>query len=252
MSHITQVILGETFGTFMLILLGNSVSANVSLKKTNGNQGGWTLICIGWGFAVTIAALLSGISGAHLNPAVTIGFLVENNKSALNGNLAYAPLYIVCQLIGAMLGQLAVYLAYYKQFENTKDPNLIISCFSTSPNSRSYIWNTITEIIGTFVLIMVVSLTTTIPHLNPKLANLPSYVGPFIVGTAVMVIGMAIGGPTGFAINPARDLGPRIMHAILPIKNKNTSDWKYAPVPVIGPIIGACIAGGFVQLVTLM
>lgn len=250
MSDITKVIVGELFGTFILILLGNCVVANTLLKKSKGENSGWIVICVGWGFAVAIAAMLSNISKAHLNPAVTIGLWVAGKKEAFVGNnYTYIPLYIAMQLLGAMLGQIFVYLAYFKEYNDTEDTNFVLATFSTSPAHRSYIWNTVTEIIGTFVLVMIVAATFSIKNLVPTNGG---FAAGATVGLGVMVIGLGIGGPTGFAINPARDLGPRIVHAILPLTNKGPSDWKYAPVPVIGPLIGATLAGGLVQLITVL
>ncbi|WP_342277206.1 MIP/aquaporin family protein [Spiroplasma endosymbiont of Nebria brevicollis] len=247
MSEIAQVIVGESFGTFILILLGNCVVANTLLKNSKGENSGWIVICVGWGFAVAIAAMLSQISGAHLNPAVTIGLWVAGKKLAfVGGNYAYIPIYIVTQIIGAILGQIVVYLAYFKEYNNTEDVNHILATFSTSPVHRSYIWNTVTEIIGTFVLVMIVGATFSIKNLVPTGGG---FAGAATVGIGVMVIGLAIGGPTGFAINPARDLGPRIVHAILPMTHKGASDWKYAPVPIIGPLLGGALAGGLMQLI---
>ncbi|WP_339046024.1 MIP/aquaporin family protein [Spiroplasma endosymbiont of Colias croceus] len=239
MPEVSQVIIGELFGTFILILLGNCVVANVLLKKTKGENSGWLVICTGWGFAVTI------------------GLWVANKKTVFIGeNFLYIPLYILFQFLGAMLGQLVVYLAYFKQYNITEDNNKILATFATAPAERSYIWNTITEIIGTFMLVMIVCATIGIKNLviNSQIFNSGSafITGPATVGIGVMVIGLAIGGPTGFAINPARDLGPRIIHAILPIANKGSSDWKYAPVPVIGPILGAIIAGGLIQVIEIL
>ena len=257
MSEITQVIIGELIGTFILILLGNCVVANVLLKNSKGENSGWLVICSGWGLAVAMAAMLSNVSGAHLNPAVTIGLWIANKKIAFVGkNFAYIPLYICFQFLGAMLGQLVVFLAYFKQYNITEDNNKILATFATSPTQRNYFWNTITEIIATFILVMIVCATIGIKNL---VINWPIFnsgaafiTGPATVGMGVMVIGLAIGGPTGFAINPARDLGPRIIHAILPIPNKGNSDWKYAPVPVIGPILGAVIAGSLVQIIEIL
>lgn len=243
MSEVAQVIVGELFGTFILILLGNCVVANTLLKSSKGENSGWIVICVGWGFAVAIAAMLSQISKAHLNPAVTIGLFVAGKKLAFVGNnYAYIPLYIVMQIIGAILGQIFVYLAYFKEYKNTEDTDRILATFCTSPAHRSYIWNTITEMIGTFVLVMIVGATLSIKNLVPV-------AGAATVGIGVMVIGLAIGGPTGFAINPARDLGPRIIHTLLPMVNKGTSDWRYASVPVVGPLLGSVFAGGLIQLI---
>ncbi|MGL5268703.1 MAG: MIP/aquaporin family protein [Spiroplasma sp.] len=257
MSSIGQVITGELIGTFLLILLGNGVVANVVLKNTKGNNSGWIVIAVGWGLAVTIASLLSSIiSGAHLNPAVTLGLLIGAKKAAFVGeNIAYAPLYIIFQLIGAMVGQLFVYLTYFKEYKNTEDSSKILATFSTSPVNRSYIWNIVTEMIATFVLIMIIFGILIIKDLikeKPMTSVFNNVTSPIIVGIGVMVIGLGLGGPTGFAINPARDLGPRIMHTLIPIKNKGSSDWKYAMVPVIGPLLGACIAGILVQLINVL
>ncbi len=257
MAEVSKVIIGELFGTFILILLGNCVVANVLLKKTKGENSGWLVICTGWGFAVAIAGMLSGISGAHLNPAVTIGLWIANKKEAfVGGNFFYIPLYILFQFLGAMLGQLIVYLAYFKQYNITEDSNKILATFATGPTTRSYIWNTVTETIATFILVMIVCATIGIKNLvvNSPILNTGSafITGNATVGIGVMLIGLAIGGPTGFAINPARDLGPRIIHAILPIANKGSSDWKYAPVPVVGPFLGAILAGGLVQLIQIL
>lgn len=255
MSNVGQVIIGELIGTFLLILLGNAIVANVVLKTTKGNNSGWIVIAVGWGFAVTIAILLSSISGAHLNPAVTVGFLIGNKKAAfVDENFIYAPIYIVFQLLGAMIGQLFVYLAFFKEYKNTENSSKILATFSTSPANRSYVWNTITEMIGTFVLMMIVFGTLIIKNLmkDPVISGFNNVTSPIIIGLGVMVIGLGLGGPTGFAINPARDLGPRIMHSLLPLENKGSSDWKYALVPIIGPLLGACLAGLLVQLINII
>lgn len=252
MSEVGQVIIGELVGTFLLILLGNGVVANVLLKGNRGENSGWIVITVGWGFAVTIAGLLSSISKAHLNPAVTIGFLVAAKKEAFVGaNFAWAPIYIIFQLLGAMIGQLFVYLAYFKEYKSTEDKGKILATFATYPVHRSYIWNLVTEVIATFVLMMIMFGTLIIKNLmqDPAFSGFNNLTTPLIVGIGVLVIGLGLGGPTGYAINPARDLGPRIMHAILPMQNKGASDWKYAFVPVIGPILGACLGAGLVSLI---
>lgn len=254
MSEIGQVIVGELFGTFLLILLGNGVVANVLLKGNRGENSGWIVLTVGWGFAVTIAGLLSSISGAHLNPAVTIGFLVAGKKAVfVGGNFVWAPIYIIFQLLGAMVGQLFVYLTYFKEYKITDDKGKILATFATSPVNRSYVWNTVTEIIATFVLMMIMFGTLIIKNLMkdpaPAFSGLNNLTSPLIVGIGVIVIGLGLGGPTGFAINPARDLGPRIMHAILPLQNKGSSDWKYAAVPIIGPVLGALSAAGLVLVI---
>lgn len=251
MNEVGQVIIGELLGTFFLILLGNGVVANVLLKNTKGNNSGWIVVAVGWGFSVTIASLLSSISGAHLNPAVTIGFLIAGKKEAfVDNNFGYTPIYIVMQFLGAMIGQLFVYLAYYKEYKTTDDRTKVLATFATSPANRNYVWNTVTEMIATFMLMMIVLGTLIIKNLmkNTIISGFNNVTSPIIVGIGVMVIGLSLGGPTGFAINPARDLGPRIIHSILPIKNKGSSDWKYAMVPVLGPLLGASMAAGLVQL----
>lgn len=251
MPEVVQVIVGELVGTFLLVLLGNGVVANVALKRTLGNNSGWIVVSFGWGFAVGIAALLSSISGAHLNPAVTIGLLIANKTDAfVAGKFVYAPLYIAIQFLGAMLGQLVVYLAYFKEYQTTTEKDKILSSFSTKPVNRSYGWNIATELIATFVLMLVVAGTMIIRNLmnQPIVSGFNNVTTPIILAIGVTVIGLALGGPTGFAINPARDLGPRIMHAILPIKSKGSSDWQYSWVPCVGPIIGAALAGGLVRL----
>lgn len=254
MSNIGQVILGELVGTFLLILLGNGVVANVMLKGTKGNNSGWIVLSVGWGFAVTIAGLLSSISGAHLNPAVTIGFIIGGKKEAFVGdNFAYAPIYILVQFLGAMIGQLFVYLAYFKEYQNTENSSDILFTFATIPANRNFVWNIVTELLATFVLMMIMFGTGFIKNLmNPDVVWINNFTKPLMVGIGVMVIGLALGGPTGFAINPARDLGPRVMHAILPLKHKGSSDWKYAAVPVVGPLLGTCVAAALVQIFAVL
>ncbi len=253
MPEVVQVIVGELVGTFLLILLGNGVVANVALKRTLGNNGGWVAVSFGWGFAVGIAALLSGISGAHLNPAVTIGLLIANKHGAfVAGKFVYAPLYIAMQFLGAMLGQLVVYLAYFKEYQTTIEKDKILSTFSTKPVNRSYGWNIVTEIIATFVLMLIVAGTMVIKNLmSIPFTGFNNVTTAIILAIGVTVIGLGLGGPTGFAINPARDLGPRIMHEILPIKSKGTSDWQYSWVPCVGPIIGSALAGVLVRLLSI-
>lgn len=252
MSDVFQVIVGELFGTFMLVLLGNCVVANVVLKKSKGENSGWMVISAGWGLAVAIAGMLSSISHAHLNPALTIGLAIAGKKEAfVGGNYNYIPVYIIFQFLGAMLAQVVVYLTYFKEYNDTIDKDKILCTFSTSPAHRSYGWNIVTETVGTFVLIMIVASTVSIKNLVTTGATAAFMTGPATVGLGVMLIGLAIGGPTGFAINPARDLGPRIVHALLPMKNKGSSDWKYAAVPVVGPILGATLAGGLIQLIAV-
>ncbi|MER7673365.1 MIP/aquaporin family protein [Kitasatospora sp. NPDC096128] len=222
-----DVFVGETLGTAALILLGGGVCAAVTLKKSKAFNAGWLAITFGWGFAVLVAAYMSASkSGAHLNPAVTIALAVKS------GDWSQVPLYIGSQMLGAMIGATLVWLTYLGQFQANEEPTLGI--FSTGPEIRNPFQNVITEVIGTFVLCMAI-LT-----LNPDLKA----GGTVIVALTVVGIGLSLGGPTGYAINPARDLGPRIMHSILPIPGKGGSDWSYAWIPVVGPILGGLAAGG--------
>lgn len=222
--------MGEFVGTFILLLLGCGVVANVALKKSNGNGGGWIVITTGWGFAVAIAAYSVGwVSGAHLNPAVTIGLAAIG---AFEWKLV--PGYIVAQMIGAFLGAVVNYLAYKEQFDATEDAATKLGVFSTGPAVNNPLWNLITEIIGTFVLLFGILAIT---NANNNLGGM----GTFLVGVLVWGIGLSLGGPTGYAINPARDLGPRIAHALLPLKNKGDSNWGYAWIPIVGPIIGGIL-----------
>ncbi|PDW00335.1 MIP/aquaporin family protein [Candidatus Chloroploca asiatica] len=229
---------GELFGTMILVLLGNGVVANVVLNQTKGNSAGWIVITTGWAFAVmsgvfTAAAL--GSPGADLNPAVTIAVMVRGGYDVMTGLL-----HMVAQVIGAILGATLVWLAYLPHWPVTKDPGAKLACFSTGPAIRNPTSNVITEVIGTFVLVFVIF---AIFSANGATAGSPaSGVGPYLVASLVWGIGLSLGGPTGYAINPARDLGPRIAHAILPIAGKGDSDWSYSWVPVVGPLIGGVIA----------
>jgi glycerol uptake facilitator protein len=219
----------EIVGTAILILLGNGVVANVVLGKTKGQASGWIVITTGWAMAVAVAVYAVGrISGAHINPAVTIAFAVKGDIP-----LEQVPLYIIGQFIGAFIGAVLVWLAYYPHWAETPDPALKRAVFCTAPNIRNYPLNFITEVIGTFVLVFGV-LAITANELSAGLA-------PLLIGFLVWAIGLSLGGPTGYAINPARDLGPRIAHAVLPIPGKGDSDWGYAWVPVVGPIVGGLI-----------
>jgi glycerol uptake facilitator protein len=219
----------EIIGTMILILLGDGVVANVVLGKTKGQNSGWIVITTGWAMAVAVAVYAVGrISGAHINPAVTIAL-------AAVGKFPWSdvPLYIVGQFIGAFIGAVLVWLAYYSHWAETPDPALKRAVFCTAPNIRNYPLNFITEVIGTFTLVFgVLAITAN------KLAE---GFAPLLVGFLVWAIGLSLGGPTGYAINPARDLGPRIAHAVLPIPGKGDSDWGYSWVPVVGPIVGGLI-----------
>jgi glycerol uptake facilitator protein len=219
---------GEIIGTMLLILLGDGVVAGVVLSKTKGNNSGWIVITWAWAMAVFVGAYsVASISGAHLNPAVTIGLAVAGSFE-----WAQVPSYIIAQMIGAFLGAVLVFLHYYPHWAETADKGAKLAVFSTGPAIRSTVWNLVSEIIGTFALVFGILVL-------PANFGLP---GPFAVGLLVLVIGLSLGGTTGYAINPARDLGPRIAHFILPIPGKGDSDWGYSWIPVVGPIIGGVIA----------
>jgi glycerol uptake facilitator protein len=221
----------EFFGTAMLMVLGSGVVANVVLSKTKGNNGGWIVITMGWAVGVFTGVLIAAdVSGAHINPAVTLALVLAGKFKA-----SLMPLYISAQLLGAMFGSGLVWLAYKKHFDVTVDADAKLAVFSTIPNIRSYWYNLITEIIGTYVLALAV-LYMAQPDVGLGALNaLP-------VALVVLGIGLSLGGPTGYAINPARDLGPRIMHFLLPIPGKRDSDWRYSWVPIAGPMIGAALA----------
>lgn len=220
----------EFIGTMLLILLGNGVVANVVLNKTKGNSSGWIVITFGWAIAVFVGVYSSAAaSGAHLNPAVTIALAYNS------GDWSQVPLYIAAQVLGAMTGTTLVWLAYKKHYDETTDAAAILATFSTGPAIRNTASNLLTEIIGTFALVFGVLMITKGDNSLGALDALP-------VSLLVFGIGLSLGGPTGYAINPARDFGPRIMHAILPIKNKGNSDWAYSWVTVVGPVVGALIA----------
>lgn len=227
--------ISEMMGTLILILLGDGVVAGVVLKKTKSENGGWIVITLAWGLAVMTGVYVAASSGAHLNPAVTLSL-------ALNSDLPWAdvPIYIAAQLVGAFLGAVLVWLHYMKHFEATEDKAAKLGVFATGPAIRHTGSNLVSEIIGTFVLvfgILALGANTFADGLNP-----------LIVGLLVVVIGLSLGGTTGYAINPARDLGPRIAHAILPIPGKGSSDWGYSWIPIVGPIIGGAIAVFIYQL----
>jgi glycerol uptake facilitator protein len=226
----TNIFIAEVFGTGLLILLGDGVVAGVLLAKSKAQNAGWIVITAAWAFAVFVGVVVAGpISGAHLNPAVTIGL-------AVNGSLGWdmVPVYLIGEFVGAMIGAALVALHYWPHWEGTEDPGLKLAVFSTGPAIRNIPLNVVSEVIGTFVLVFVI---LTFGN-NTGLAGL----GPLTVALLVFVIGMSLGGTTGYAINPARDLGPRIIHAILPIPGKGGSDWEYSWVPVVGPIIGGILA----------
>jgi glycerol uptake facilitator protein len=226
-----NVFFAEFFGTAMIIVFGGGVVSNVLLNKTKGNNSGWIVITSGWAVGVFTGVLIAApVSGAHLNPAVTLALVLADKFS-----LSLMPMYICAQLLGAMFGAGLVWLAYKKHFDATDDKDSKLAIFCTSPNIRSYWYNIITEAIGTYVLALAV-LYMAAPEVGLGSLNaLP-------VALVVFGLGLSLGGPTGYAINPARDLGPRIMHFLLPIHLKRDSDWKYAWVPVVGPLLGASLA----------
>lgn len=245
----------EFVGTMMLVLLGNGVCANVNLKKTLGHDSGWIVIATGWGLAVTFAVyLVNYFSGAHLNPAVTIGLAVIGKFELANTDGAALAIggYIAAQMTGAIAGATLVWLAYLPHWKETEDTGSIRGSFCNTPAISDTTGNLLTEIIGTFVLVLAV-VAILIDHnlhlsIGDSTLNLSPTVGPALVGMTVWLIGLSLGGPTGYAINPARDLGPRIAHAILPIANKGDSGWGYAWIPVVGPILGGIAATLFYQL----
>ena len=227
----------EVVGTALLIILGDGVVANVVLNRSKGQNGGWIVITTGWALAVALAVYSVGtISGAHLNPAVTLGL-------ATIGQFQWAavPSYIAAQFIGAFIGAVVVWLAYLPHWGATDDPALKLGTFCTIPAIRKPALNVITEIVGTFVLVLGVLAIPSVQNLNAN-TGFDKGLGPLLVGVLVWGIGLSLGGPTGYAINPARDLAPRLAHLVLPIPGKGSSDWAYAWVPLIGPIIGG-IAG---------
>lgn len=221
--------ISEFIGTSILILLGNGVVANVVLSKTKGNGSGWIVITFGWAMAVFVGVYSSTASGANLNPAVTLGLAVKT------GDWSNVPLYIGAQMLGAMFGSLLVWLSYRQHFDETENKDLQLAVFCTAPAIRSTVNNFISEMIGTFMLMIGVLFLSSPENKLGSLDALP-------VALLVLAIGLSLGGSTGYAINPARDLGPRIMHFILPIKNKRNSDWSYSWLPVIAPIAGAVLA----------
>ena len=228
--------LAELIGTALLILLGDGVVANVVLKQTKGHAAGWIVITAGWAFAVTIAVYATNaISGAHLNPAVTIGL-----ASIGKFDWALVPAYVGAQIAGAFIGAVLVWLAYLPHWKATEAPGDKLAVFSTGPAIRHSVSNLICEIIGTAVLVLGVLSVASPANLLPG-TGFDKGFAPALVGVIVWAIGLSLGGPTGYAINPARDFGPRLAHAILPIHGKGGSDWGYAWIPVLGPIIGGVI-----------
>ncbi|MGC6770192.1 MIP/aquaporin family protein [Enterococcus sp. LJL51] len=232
MDTSTAQLFSEFLGTLILILLGDGVCAAVNLKKSKAEASGWIVIAMGWGAAVTMGAYIAGFMGpAHLNPAVTIAM-------AMTGSFEWGMVipFILAQLTGAFTGAVLVWLAYLPHWKETEDQGAVLGTFATGPAIRNYPANMITEIIGTFVLVLGL--------LAFSQNDFAAGVNPMVVGILILSIGLSLGGPTGYAINPARDFGPRLAHQLLPISTKGSSDWSYSWVPIIGPVIGAVIAGG--------
>ena len=230
--------ISEIIGTFLLMLLGCGVNANVVLKDTKGTNSGWIVITTGWALAVYVGVVVAGpYSGAHINPAVSIGL-------AAAGEFPWqeVPSYIVAQFIGAMLAALLVWLNYKDHFDRTKDKKLQLAVFSTAPAIPNVVLNFLAEVTGTFVLVFAVLYFTDASILETDSIIGLGSLGALPVAFVVWSIGLSLGGTTGYSINPARDLGPRIMHAILPIRDKGDSDWSYSWIPVLGPIAGGLLA----------
>ena len=235
-----EVYLAEFVGTLILLLLGNGVVAGVLLRKSKAENSGWIVITFGWGMAVAIAVYAVGaVSGAHINPAVTVGL-------ASIGAFPWTqvPGYIIAQLLGAFAGAVLCYLVYLQHWKETDDPTLKLGVFSTIPEIRNTVSNLITEVIATAMLVFgVVAIVSNAQNFTDQNLGAIFSVGivPLVVGFLVFSIGLSLGGPTGYAINPARDLGPRIAHAVLPIPGKGGSDWSYSWIPVVGPLVGGVL-----------
>jgi glycerol uptake facilitator protein len=228
---------GEFMGTLVLVLLGDGVVANVLLKRSKAEGAGWMVIASGWAFAVmagVFTAVACGSSDAHINPAVTLGFAVET------GQFAKFAAYLIAQIAGAFVGAILVWLHFLPHWKETESKDFKLLCFCTVPAIRNFITNLISEVIATFVLVFVVGAIFSKAVAG---SGLVPGLGAYLVAALVWGIGLSLGGPTGYAINPARDLGPRLAHAILPIANKGSSDWGYAIVPIVGPLIGGGLAG---------
>jgi len=235
--------LGEFMGTLVLVLLGDGVVANVLLKRSKAEGSGWIVITAGWAFAVmagVFTAIACGSSDAYLNPAVTLGFAVSTRHFS-----KFAP-YLAAEMLGAFVGAVVMWVHYYPHWRETADADLKRACFCTSPAIRKFGPNLISEIVGTLILVLVggAIFSKAVAATGPA----PG-VGPYLVAALVWGIGLSLGGTTGYAINPARDFGPRLAHALLPIPNKGISDWSYAPVPIVGPLIGGALAGVIIRVI---
>jgi glycerol uptake facilitator protein len=238
-----KALLGEFMGTMVLILLGDGVVANVLLRKSKAEGAGWMVIATGWALGVmcgVFTAIACGSSDAYLNPAVALGFAVQTGDYS-----KFFP-YLAAEMLGAMAGAMLVWLHFYPHWRETPDGVSKLACFCTSPAIRHYPANLLSEIIGTFVLVLVAA---AIASKQVAAAGPAAGLGPYLVGSLVWGIGLSLGGTTGYAINPARDFGPRLAHTLLPVAKKGPSDWAYAPVPVFGPLIGGALAGVVIRLV---
>jgi glycerol uptake facilitator protein len=228
---------GEFLGTMMLILLGDGVVAGVLLKRSKSEASGWMVITAGWAFAVmagVFTAIACGSEDAYLNPAVTLGFAIRG------ANFTKVAPYIAAEVLGAFVGAALVWLHYLPHWKETPDASAKLACFGTAPAIRRLLPNLLSEVIGTFVLVFIVGC---IFARSIASSGGPAHLGPYLVGSLVWGIGLSLGGTTGYAINPARDFGPRLAHAVLPIAGKGGSDWGYATIPIIGPLIGGALAG---------
>ena len=237
--------LGEFLGTMVLILLGNGVVANVLLRKSKAEGAGWMVIASGWAFGVMagiFTAVACGSSDAHINPAVTLGFAISS------GDFSKVLYYIPAQIAGALVGATLVWLHFYPHWRETPDADAKLACFSTSPAIINLPFNALSEVIGTFVLVLVAG---AIGSRSAAAAGVGAGQAPYLVGCLVWGIGLSLGGTTGYAINPARDLGPRLAHALLPVAKKGPSNWSYAAVPVFGPLAGAALAGLLIRWVVI-
>jgi len=240
------IFLSEVVGTAILLLLGGGVVANNLLPKSKGAGTGFLLVNWGWGIAVFAGVLVAYKSGGHINPAITLGIVASGAKEFVPGipvNVGSILVYISGQMVGAFIGAVLCWLAYKKQFDQDADPAFKLAVFSTGPEVRNYVWNVVTEFLGTFVLVFTVLAAG---HWGDSATKTPvglGWLGALGVALLIVGIGASLGGPTGYAINPARDLGPRIAHAVLPIPGKGSSDWSYSWVPVVGPLLGGVVAG---------
>ena len=242
MNEMMVKCLFEFIGTSILVLFGDGVVASNVLKKSKGENGGWVVVTLAWGLAVMLGVFISGpYSGAHLNPAVTLGL-------AAAGTFSWSLVvpYIVAQMLGGFFGAVLVYLFYKDHYDATDDPAAKLATFCTAPAIRNYGRNLFSEILGTFVLVFVI-LALSIGENTPEVGM--GALGAFPVAMLIVALGMSLGGTTGYAINPARDLAPRLAHAVLPIKGKGSNDWTYSWVPVVGPIIGGFIAAALYCLI---